>query len=95
MKMPAMIAASFMGLAAAGAAELRYDRNLEKAAASIAASRMGDIRGGFSFRDKPQFVVVKAAPAALQDGAARDAAGQGRGDDGLLPAVERPFQVTN
>jgi hypothetical protein len=39
------------------AAEMRYDRNLEKAAMAIVASRIGDIRGGFSYKQKPQFVV--------------------------------------
>jgi hypothetical protein len=38
-------------------AEVRYDRNLEKAAMEIVASKMGDLRGGFSYAQKPQLVV--------------------------------------
>lgn len=66
MKTATMIAASAALLAwAANAAEPRYDRKLEKAAIEIAAAKVGDIRGGFAFGDKPKFVV---APAATADG---------------------------
>ena len=48
----------------------RYDRKLEQAALEIVASKMGDIRGGFSYKQKPRFVVVQdalAAPAPAGD----------------------------
>ncbi|MHA6644136.1 hypothetical protein [Mesorhizobium sp. A623] len=38
-------------------AEMRYDRNLEKAAMAIVASKIGDIRGGFTYKQKVQLVV--------------------------------------
>ncbi len=36
----------------------RYDRKLEQAAMRIVAENIGDIRGGFSYDQKPRFVVV-------------------------------------
>jgi hypothetical protein len=42
-------------------AEERYDRKLEQAAMQIVAENIGDIRGGFSYAQKPQFVVVQDA----------------------------------
>ncbi|MGN6304381.1 MAG: hypothetical protein ACTHNH_06170 [Mesorhizobium sp.] len=72
---------------AAQALEPRYDHNLEKAAAEIVAARMGDIRGGFSFGQKPQFVVVQSVPAMTAADIPPPAAAP---DDGLVPAVEGP-----
>ncbi len=37
-------------IAAPAMAETRYDRNLEKAVLDIVAGKMGDIRGGFSYK---------------------------------------------
>lgn len=71
----------------ADAAEQRYDHTLEASAARIAASRMGDIRGGFSFGQKPQFVVVQSAPAMTAADSPPPAAAP---TDGLVPAVEGP-----
>jgi hypothetical protein len=51
--------------AAAGAFEPHYDHALEKAAAGIVASKIGDIRGGFSFDQKPRLVLL---PPAAGDG---------------------------
>lgn len=66
-------------------AERPYDRNLEKAVMEIVASRMGDIRGGFSYAQVPQLVAVQNLPLpAPQEIHAPD------GNDGLAPAVERP-----
>jgi hypothetical protein len=45
-------------IAAPAMAETRYDRNLEKAVMAIVASKIGDIRGGFSYKQAPQFVVM-------------------------------------
>jgi len=83
----AFVAMTMVLVTVAGAAEPRYDHNLERAAARIAAAKMGDIRGGFSFRDKPQFVVVRSAPAmtTASGGVPADPP-----DDSLMPAVEGP-----
>ncbi|SMH41339.1 hypothetical protein [Mesorhizobium australicum] len=40
----------------AAMAEQRYDRKLEAAAISIAASKMGELRGGFGVDARPVFV---------------------------------------
>jgi hypothetical protein len=42
-------------------AGVRYDRKLEQAALEIVASKIGDIRGGFSYKQKLRFVVVQDA----------------------------------
>ncbi|PTE09534.1 hypothetical protein [Mesorhizobium helmanticense] len=82
-------------IATPAVAETPYDRNLEKAAAGIVASKMGDIRGGFSYKQMPQFVVVPEAaspPPASTERPRRQASGdQG---DGLAPAVERQVSRT-
>lgn len=88
MRNAAMIIASMAMLAStAHAAEPRYDHALEEAAARIAAAKMGDIRGGFSFGQRPQFVVTQSASAMKT---ANDIHTADPPDDGLLPAVERP-----
>lgn len=46
------------------AAETRYDVKLEQAVMDIVASRMGELRGSFSFRRKPEFVILPDAPAS-------------------------------
>ena len=80
-------------MAAPAAAETRYDRNLEKAVQDIVAGKMGNIRGGFSYKQVPQLVVVPevapAAPAPVE--APRKEAS---GNDGLTPAVERRVSRT-
>ncbi|MEP9370906.1 hypothetical protein [Mesorhizobium sp. KR1-2] len=40
------------------AAETRYDVKLEQAVMDIVASRMGELRGSFAFRRKPEFVIL-------------------------------------
>ena len=47
-----------MLMAAPMAAETRYDRNLEKAVVDIVARKMGNIRGGFSYKQIPQLVML-------------------------------------
>ncbi|KRB32166.1 MULTISPECIES: hypothetical protein [Mesorhizobium] len=84
-------------IATPAAAETRYDRNLEKAAMGIVASKMGDLRGGFSYKQVPQLVVVsEPAPASAGAGAAEPPREQASGDrhDGLSPAVERQVSRT-
>ena len=82
-------------VAAPAVAETPYDRNLEKAAVGIVASKMGDIRGGFSYKQVPQLVVLPdpvPAPAVATEHPREQASG-GR-DDGLSPAVERQVSRT-
>jgi hypothetical protein len=55
-------------------AEMRYDRNLEKAAMEIVASKMGDIRGGFSYMQKPQLVIRRDEAQRIAKEAQRQAA---------------------
>ncbi|MDX8508267.1 hypothetical protein [Mesorhizobium captivum] len=74
------------------AAETRYDRNLEKAVVDIVAGKMGKIRGGFSYRQVPQLVVLpEAAPAAAVPVEPRK---HPSNKDGLMRAVERPVSRT-
>ena len=82
-------------IVAPAAAETRYDRNLEKAAMGIVAGKMGDIRGGFSYKQVPQLVVLPdSVPArAVATEHPREQA-SGDGDDGLSPAVERQVSRT-
>lgn len=80
-------------MVAPAAAETRYDRNLEKAVLDIVAARMGDIRGGFSYKQVPQLVVLPEAAAAAP-AVAEPPRKQVSGDDGLMPAVERPVSRT-
>lgn len=75
-------------VAAPEAAEMRYDRNLERAVMDIVAARMGAIRGGFTYKQVPQLVpdaatVPAIAPERPREEAKRDL------EDGLAPAVER------
>ena len=81
--------AIFMVTVAPVAAETRSDRNLEKAAMDIVAGKMGNLRGGFSYRQIPQLVVLpEAAPAVPV--AVEPSRKQVSSSDGLMPAVERP-----
>ncbi|MDG4880520.1 hypothetical protein [Mesorhizobium sp. WSM4884] len=74
-----------MAMAAPAAAETRYDRNLEKAVMDIVASKMGNIRGGFSYKQVRQMVVLPGgAPVPAEPRT------QASKLDGLMPAVERP-----
>ncbi|QPC94153.1 hypothetical protein [Mesorhizobium sp. INR15] len=82
-------------IAAPASAETRYDRNLENAVKGIVASKMGDIRGGFSYKQVPQLVVVPeavTAPSIPAERSRKEASGYL--DDGLVPAVERRVSRT-
>ncbi|MBZ9797538.1 hypothetical protein [Mesorhizobium sp. ES1-4] len=82
-------------IAAPAAAETRYDRNLENAALGIVASKMGDIRGGFSYKQVPQLVVLpdpSPVPAVATEHPREQVSGNR--DDGLSPAVERQVSRT-
>ncbi|RVD50915.1 MULTISPECIES: hypothetical protein [unclassified Mesorhizobium] len=77
------------------AAETPYDRNLEKAATGIVAGKMGGIRGGFSYKQMPQLVVVPNAapqPAVTTEHPREQASGNR--NDGLSPAIERQVPRT-
>jgi hypothetical protein len=95
MKMLLCGAALLAATAAPARAETRYDRNLEKAAVGIVAGKMGNIRGGFSYKQVPQLVVVPDAapvPAAPAEHPREQASGDL--DAGLSPAVERQVSRT-
>ncbi|MDX8524432.1 hypothetical protein RFM68_07930 [Mesorhizobium sp. MSK_1335] len=80
-------------MAAPATAETRYDRNLEKAVLDIVAGKMGNIRGAFSYKQVPQFVVLpEAAPAAPAPVEAPRK--EASSNDGLMPAVERQVSRT-
>lgn len=79
-------------IAAPAVAETRYDRKLEQAVVEIVAGKMGNIRGGFSYKQVPQLVVVPDAPVVPAEPPRKQAAGDA--GDGLVPAVERPVSRT-
>lgn len=80
-------------MAAPVAAETRYDRNIEKAATDIVAGKMGSIRGGFSYKQKPQFVVLPDTPPSAPT-PVEPPRKEASGNDGLTPAVERQVSRT-
>ncbi|PBC11667.1 hypothetical protein [Mesorhizobium sp. WSM3859] len=80
-------------LAAPVAAETRYDRNIEKAAMDIVAGKMGNIRGGFSYKQRPQFVVLPDAPPPAPV-PAEPPHKEASGNDGPKPAVVRRVSRT-
>ncbi|NUS18767.1 hypothetical protein EN828_04170 [Mesorhizobium sp. M2D.F.Ca.ET.185.01.1.1] len=80
-------------LAAPVAAETRYDRNIEKAAMDIVAGKMGNIRGGFSYKQRPQLVVLPDAPPPAPV-PVEPPHKEASGSDGLMPAVERQVSRT-
>ena len=79
-------------IAAPAVAETRYDRKLEQAVVEIVAGKMGNIRGGFSYKQVPQLIVVPDVPAAPVEPPRKQASGDA--GDGLVPAVERPVSRT-
>lgn len=93
MRMHLCGAALLVAVAAPAKTETLYDRNLEEAAMKIVAGKMGDIRGGFSYRQAPQFVVVPDKMASpIVEGPRKEAVGEPAG--GLKPAIERPASRT-
>ncbi|UCI06907.1 hypothetical protein [Mesorhizobium sp. B1-1-8] len=80
-------------MGAPAAAETRYDRNLEKAVLDIVAGKMGSIRGGFSYKQVPRFVIVPEATPILPV-VVEPPRSQTSANDGLMPAVERPAPRT-
>ena len=66
-----IVAALALGVSLSSAmAEQRYDRKLEAAAISIAASKMGQLRGGFEVGTRPVFVspIDRSQPTHLSAG---------------------------
>lgn len=84
MKAIVLGALSFVLPALSAAADEQYDRSIDSAAASIVASRIGDIRGGFALDQRPVFVSAADAPDNVQF-----AAPLGEWRHGLAPASER------
>jgi len=76
------------------AAETRYDRNIEKAAMDIVAGKMGNIRGGFSYKQAPQFVVLPEVTMPAEPAPVEAPRKEASGNDGLTPAVERRVSRT-
>lgn len=90
------VVAVVLAIGAPAGAETRYDRNLEKAVKDIVAGKIGGIRGGFSYKQVPQLVILPdavPAPAAPAAAEPRKEA-SGNGNDGLMPAVERQVSRT-
>lgn len=83
----AALAAAVMA-GSAGAAEDRYDRKLDRAAAEIAAARMGPLRGGFAPGERPALLMPQETPALERQETAPDRR-PGVWHDGLAIAVER------
>ena len=82
-------------IAAPAVAETPYDRKLEKAVMGIVAGKMGDIRGGFSYSQVPQFVVAPDTVSATSVPVERPRnEASGEQDHGLAPAVEREVSRT-
>jgi hypothetical protein len=82
-------------LATPAGAQTRYDRNLEKAVMGIVASKIGEIRGGFSYKQAPQLIVMPDAASTASIPAERPAKqASGDSNDGLAPAVERQVSRT-
>jgi hypothetical protein len=72
-------------------ADSAYDHNLEKAAADIVAGKMGDLRGGFTYKDKLRLVRSQSASAEPAASVAPQPNAQsGASDNALVPAVEEP-----
>lgn len=81
----AAVLAAVMLAHGAAAAEERYDRRLDEAAARIIAARMGPLREGFAPDERP---ALSVAPA--RSGRQRTASpAPGQWHDGLAIAVER------
>ena len=81
-------------MAGAASAETRYDRNIEQAAVTIVAGKIGGIRGGFSFDAKPGFVSGKDA---IKTGSVQTPTVTVVADpwqDGLAPAVDKKVSPT-
>ncbi|MES0209618.1 hypothetical protein NKJ93_11045 [Mesorhizobium sp. M0028] len=81
--------------AASAVAETRYDRKLEEAVMGVVAGKIGQIRGGFSYKEAPQFVVVPDTlpKASISVDRPRPQV-SGDSSDGLTPAVERRVSRT-
>ncbi|NGN40485.1 hypothetical protein G6N74_05360 [Mesorhizobium sp. CGMCC 1.15528] len=77
-------------LSAPANAQMRHDVKLEQAVMEIVARKIGDIRGGFSYERKPEFVVLNESysytPTFLESARAELIR---RFDEGLLPLTER------
>jgi hypothetical protein len=69
-------------------AEHRYDRKLEQAAMRIVAGKMGDIRGGFTYKQKLQLVIA-------QDTLSPDTGPSQKPDSATSPSIVAPTDRPN
>ena len=75
-----LVAACLVAAPALAGTEEKYDQALEQSVLKIVASRMGELRGGFGFADRPVMVgTVGPEPARQADDWV----------DGLAPARQR------
>ncbi|MER9666938.1 hypothetical protein [Mesorhizobium sp. M0185] len=81
--------------AASAGAETRCDRKLEEAVMGIVAGKIGEIRGGFSYKQAPQFVVMPDTlpKASISVDRPRPQV-FGDSSDGPTPAAERRVSRT-
>lgn len=63
-------AAMLPALSAAAMDQPRYDLKLERAAMDVIAAKIGDIRPGFGYGQRPIFVMQADRPANLEERAA-------------------------
>ena len=90
MKALIICAAASAVLAAPAGAEPRYDRKLEQAVLTIVARKMGEIRGGFSYDAKPQFIIVQDSIVTGATGIETERlATLGAAREGLMRTTER------
>lgn len=91
----AMVALAVVSLVAgAGAADERYDRKLDEAAAEIVAARMGPLRGGFSAGEQPALYVPQPQEVRPVKQPAPKPPAPGEWRDGLAIAVEKKSRVS-
>lgn len=84
------VGVAFLGcLMVSAHADTQYDRRLEQAVMDIVASKMGDLRGGFSFDSKPAFVAATAVPQPDPQAMRGAYSATDPWQDGLAPAIER------
>jgi hypothetical protein len=88
MKSLVAVLAGFAVLALPAAAENRYDRKIDKAAAEIVAAKMGELRGGFDYDVEPASVLLPDLRATGSIGTVSPVTVAGGWDRGLAPAVE-------
>lgn len=88
----AVVVGAFSSPASGG---VEYDRKLEQAAIDIVVGKMGDLRGGFDYDQKPAFIILpdSVTTGSISAAISAPALVAGRSADGgrmdLIPASER------